>query len=82
MIGFILIAIICFIGIITLAVFSDEVGLVGASALAGFVLASMIIFSLTENQVKSSKKGFKTWKKVEMVGNKVVDSTWYVVEKK
>lgn len=84
MIGFSALIVICIfaITILALAVLSEETNLVAASSAAGFVLASAIIFLLDENKVESSKKGFKTWKKVEMVGNKVVDSTWYVVEKK
>lgn len=74
--------VICIFAIVILAVLSEETNLVVLSSAAGFVLASAIIFLLDENKVESSKKGFKTWKKVEMVGNKVVDSTWYVVEKK
>ena len=82
MIGFSALIVICLFAIILLAVLSEETELVGLSSIAGFVLASAIIFLLAENEVESSKKGFKTWKKVEMVGNKIVDSTWYVVEKK
>ena len=82
MIGFSALIVICIFAIVILAVLSEETNLVGISSATGFVLAGAIIFLLDENKVESSKKGFKTWKKVEMVGNKVVDSTWYVVEKK
>lgn len=83
MIALILIALIVITLLIWLAVTFEEPQLVLISSFGGFVLGSLLIVSIEiSTDVRSSKKGYKTWKKVEMVGNKVVDSTWYVIEKK